>query len=61
VTNSVPWVSTGIFINGINSMIKCTFSKLEDDTKLCDAVNMPEGWDAFQRDLNRLEQRTRRP
>jgi len=27
-----------------------------DETKLCSAVNMPEGQDAIQRDLGRLEQ-----
>lgn len=27
-----------------------------DCSKLCDAVNTPEGWDDIQRDLDRLEQ-----
>lgn len=27
--------------------IKCTLSKFTDDTKLCNVVNAPEGWDAI--------------
>ena len=40
-----------IFINDINNRIECTLSKLVDDTKVCGAVNTPEGWDAVQRDI----------
>mgnify|MGYP001860220917 CR=1 FL=1 len=45
-----------IFINGTDSGIKCTLSQFVDVIKLCDTVDMPEGWDAIQRDLDKFEQ-----
>jgi len=39
-----------------NSGIECNFSKFADDTKVWGAMDSPEGWDAIQRDLDRLEQ-----
>ncbi|GAB0205470.1 mitochondrial enolase superfamily member 1 [Grus japonensis] len=44
-----------IIIGDMESEIKCILSKFADDTKLCGVVDMLEGKDAIQRDLDRLE------
>ncbi|RMC18212.1 hypothetical protein DUI87_05093 [Hirundo rustica rustica] len=44
-----------IFMNNMDSVIECTLSKFADDIKMSGKYHTPEGEDAIQSDLGRLE------
>ena len=44
-----------VFVSDTDSEIKCTLSTSTDDIKLGGALDTPEGQDAIQTDLDKLE------
>lgn len=44
-----------VFINHLDKRIKCTLGQFAEDTKLCECVDLLEGWKAPQKGLDSLD------
>lgn len=58
VTSNIPQghpVLGCIYVNGLDSGTECTLSKVAEDAKLGEVVDIPDGCAAIQWDLNRMK------